>query len=133
MLKYEPLIYLLMFQPVNFLRFAGSFSRLCNFQRLQNLRISPRLNIELQYDKNRRSDRMKRRESEEKSIKDSGEREAQRSTLISRVCKLVIINNDCRCVKWMFMNAILMKRECEGNEETAEGLTNVVIRRGRGG
>lgn len=32
------------------------------------------------------------------------------SILISRVCSPMIINNDCRCVTWMFMNAILMKR-----------------------
>lgn len=39
----------------------------------------------------------------------------------------MIINNDCRCVKWMFMNAILMKRhqgECGRAEETTEGSAN---------
>lgn len=79
---------------------------------------------------------MERRESEEKCAKGSGEREAMRarsSILISRVCKPVIINNDCRCVKWMFMNAILMKRhqgECGREKETTEGSADVVIREG---
>lgn len=46
---------------------------------------------------------------------------------------LVIINNDCRCVTWMFMNAILMKRhqgECGREEETTEGSAGTVIRGG---
>lgn len=73
-----------------------------------------------------------------KFLKGSGERGAQRksSILISHVCGLVIINNDCRCVTWMFMNAILMKRhqgECGKEKETTEGSANVVIREEGGG
>lgn len=75
---------------------------------------------------------MERRESEEKCTKDGGGRGARRksSILISRVCSSVIINNDCRCVTWMFMNAILTNRhqvERGKEEETTEGSTGMAI------
>lgn len=73
-LKYEPLIYSLVFQTVNFFSKEPRFFNL-SMQLSKVYRISSRLEIKVRCDESRRSaDRMEREESEEKRAKEKGVR-----------------------------------------------------------
>lgn len=121
-----------MFQAVNFSDPSKNFFSNLSFLKITKTCKFHHVWISNYCHKNQRNaGRIKKQEFKEKCMNVEG----KHSILISCVCKPVIINNDCRCSKWMFMNAILMKRhqgECR-EEETTEGSANMVNVGGEGG